>query len=216
MSISSSRTGIVLPASIYAATAILCWLAPSRVAIHDNTLANYHEVIINAAPTNALALAAVVLFVAHVILKMSGKVAAIVSGCWAAATVWMVTFFFAATLHPPNRMAWAVIYFIGIVTLGSSACGLLFVAWQMVRRRIATDSDAIPRGIVALGLVILGISLAVRTPRTIGPYGPPVTLEQLAGDAAEFTISLWIVSGLLVLGAGIAILVQKDKPDVST
>jgi hypothetical protein len=170
------------------------------------------HVIVNATPTNALALVAVALAVAHAALRLQGRLVVVVAGLWASATIWIATAF-AVAVYEPKPSTWAVVTLLGTLSVGSSACALVVLAWQIARRRLAADAQFISRSAVVLGVMMLGISYAVRTPRGAGPFGPPISLEKLAAATAEFTVSLWIISAVLLFGAVSRIPLSRLKRD---
>jgi hypothetical protein len=143
MSRGNINTGVPVPLCIYCATASLCWFTPSSLAAGDNTF------IVNATPTNALALVAVALAVAHAALRLQGRLVVVVAGLWASATIWIATAF-AVAVYEPKRSTWAVVTLLGTLSVGSSACALVVLAWQIARRRLATGAQFISRSAVVL------------------------------------------------------------------
>jgi hypothetical protein len=182
------------PMSIYAVTAAYCWLTPSRLTDEDGT------VIINIFPTRAFAVASAALVVVHLALSFRGRMAFAVAAIWAFATISTVTMF--ALLSLVAWPTWSTFELAQAGLVAAAACALCALAWQVARRPLP-DNHPIARALVALGLVLLAICYGTLALRVVGVLRRPEGFAQLAEVTADLTVSLWIASAILLLGAAV-------------
>ena len=180
---------------MYALTALWCWLTPSRIA-GDGEMFDF---VINAYPTEALALASGALALVHAALWLHGRLVVVVAACWAVATVTMVTSF--ALLPRVAPSMFMTLQIAQAVVLSVSACALLLLAWQLARRRFAPRAHLVTRALTTLGVVLLALCYGGLALQGLGVVAQAVGLEQLADATARLTVDLWIDSAVLVLAA---------------
>ena len=183
---------VAAPFAIYAATAVCCWLTPSRLATGDRSF------VINIFPTQAFALASCMLALVHGALWLRGRMVLAAAVLWALATISTVAMFAVSVVVTPTT--WSAFMFAQAIVVAVSACALFALAWQVVRRR-GTASHPIARAVVSLGLVLLALASAALGLRGIGVLSSPEGLEQMAEVMAGLTVDLRIGSAVLALGA---------------
>jgi hypothetical protein len=121
--------GVATPLWIYGVTALACWLVPTRLSVDGETVLSVY-------PTKALALVTVSLGIAHASLALHGGMVVRAAGCWAVATLSMVTVFAVSYSVAPST--WSGIIFVQTLAVGASACAFGVLAWQLAWRRVAT------------------------------------------------------------------------------
>jgi hypothetical protein len=184
---------VTAPLCIYAATAIWCWLMPSRVSI------DAVESVLNVFPTKALALATAAMAIVHAAFAFRGRLVLTVACLWALATTWMVTMFLAYRWLSPSTHS--VVSFVYGLTVGGAAFALCVLGWHLVRRRLAVDANWFARAPVILGIAGLAFNYAVLALRSAGVLEQPSGLSATADVIAGLTVDLWINSAILVIGA---------------
>jgi hypothetical protein len=204
-----------VPCAIYAATAIFCWFAPSSIDAGER----YR--IINVAPTGSLAAASAALALVHWALNIVGPLAVVAAGAWAAATA-ILTMGFAAEVLPVAL--WALVPTLQTVGLAAVSFAYLVLAWQVARGRRAPAVHWLPRCVVALGIALLAsvhgeiawnevaVQIGIASPASPG-------VEAVAEFLARLTISLWLCSVVLILGAvvhGIVSIARRKPASDST
>jgi hypothetical protein len=148
----NTENRVGLPLCIYAATAIWCWLMPSRLSI------DAVESVLNVFPTKALALATAALAIVHAAFALHGRLVLSVAGLWALATTWMVAMFLAYRRLTP--LTHSAVSFVHGLTGAGAACALFVLGWHLVRRRLAVDANWFARTPVVLG--VAGLASAMR------------------------------------------------------
>jgi hypothetical protein len=187
----------VIPSVIYLVTAIFCWFAPSSIEVTER----YR--IVNVAPTGAFAIASSALALVHVMFRIVGPLAVTGASIWAALAA-SFTMGFAAELLPAALWRWPpALQMIGLVAI---TCAFLLLSWHVGRGRLAPAIHWVPRGVVAVGFVLMasvygelawsGIAVLVGIDTPTGGG-----IEAAAQFLAELTISLWFCTAVFVLGA---------------
>jgi hypothetical protein len=193
------------------ATAIFCWFAPTSIEVTER----YR--IVNVAPTGALAIASSALALVHLVFRIVGPLAVTGAGIWAAVTA-SFTMGFAAELLP--EALWRFPPTLEMIGLAAITCAFLMLSWHVGRGRLAPAIHWVPRGVVAVGFVLMasvygelawsGIAVLVGIDT---PTGGGV--EAAAQFLAELTISLWLCSAVIVLGVvvhAIVLIVRLRSP----